>query len=145
MIVVVTHSRVVLKNLPSNVPSDVGAGFNEELNYYMNGNYINVTYLFNICKTFVRGQGEKAFIATQAPIEYTLERFWQMIWEHRTSLIIMLCPLQGPKKVFRSQSQCNLGGISSLLGRLGTRYQRIRQSSFPAYISQGVVDNPRCD
>lgn len=52
---IVTHSRVVLKNLPTNVPSDVGTGYNEELNYYMNANYIN---------TFIRGFGEKAFIAT---------------------------------------------------------------------------------
>ncbi|CDW89851.1 protein tyrosine phosphatase [Stylonychia lemnae] len=79
----VVHSRVVLKNLPTTAPSDVGPGYNEELNYYMNANYIN---------TFVRGYGDRAFIATQAPIEYTLERFWQMIWEQKSRLIIMLCP-----------------------------------------------------
>jgi len=71
------------------LPTDVGMGYNEELNFYVNANYIN---------TFVRGSGEKVFIATQAPIDYTLERFWQMIWEQNCKMIIMLCPLIGPKK-----------------------------------------------
>eukprot|EP00347_Sterkiella_histriomuscorum_P012601 403367944 len=84
-----SHSRVVLKNQPTIIPSDIGIGYNEDLNFYINANYIN---------SFVRGSGEKAFIATQAPIDYTLERFWQMIWEQNTKLIIMLCPLKGPKK-----------------------------------------------
>lgn len=39
---IVTHSRVILQNLPSVLPSDVGIGYNEELNFYVNANYINV-------------------------------------------------------------------------------------------------------
>ena len=44
----------------------------------MNANYINVrvmTYQIHP-QTFLRGKGEKSFIATQAPVDYTLERFW---------------------------------------------------------------------
>ena len=37
----------------------------------------------------------QAFIASQAPVKETYEKFWQMIWDNRTQLIIMLCPLQG--------------------------------------------------
>jgi hypothetical protein len=40
---IVAHSRVQLKNVPNIVPSDVGSGYNEELNLYMNANYINVS------------------------------------------------------------------------------------------------------
>ena len=47
----------------------------------------------------MRGAGEKAFIATQAPVEYTIEKFWQMVWENKCKLIVMLCPCMGPKKV----------------------------------------------
>jgi protein tyrosine phosphatase len=42
----------------------------------------------------VRNFGEKAFIATQAPVDCTIEKFWQMIWENDSRLIIMLCPIQ---------------------------------------------------
>ncbi len=52
-----------------------------------------------LIQTQVRGFGEKAFIATQAPVESTIEKFWQMIWEQDTRLIIMLCPLKGSSKV----------------------------------------------
>lgn len=43
----------------------------------------------------IRNYGEKAFIATQAPVESTVEKFWQMVWENNTRLIIMLCPICG--------------------------------------------------
>ncbi len=45
---IVAHSRVVLKNLPSVLPGDVGIGYNEELNFYVNANYINVRLLYFI-------------------------------------------------------------------------------------------------
>ena len=38
----------MLKNIPSNAPSDVGPGYNEELNFYMNANYINVSISYVI-------------------------------------------------------------------------------------------------
>lgn len=50
-------------------------------------------------KTFVRNKGEKTFIATQAPMDSTKEKFWHMIWEQKVRLIIMLCPFVGPKGV----------------------------------------------
>jgi len=55
----------------------------------MNANYIN---------TLIRGYGEKAFIATQAPVDYTIEKFWQMVWEQNSLIIVMLCPLCGSSK-----------------------------------------------
>ena len=47
-LLIVNHSRVMLKNIPSNAPSDVGPGYNEELNFYMNANYINVSISYVI-------------------------------------------------------------------------------------------------
>ena len=41
--ILVSHSRVILQNKPSILPSDVGMGYNEELNYYVNANFINVS------------------------------------------------------------------------------------------------------
>lgn len=48
----VSHSRVTLKNLPSNIPTDVGPGYNEELNYYLNANFINVKLRRITCRLF---------------------------------------------------------------------------------------------
>lgn len=116
---IVQHSRVVLKEQPTNIPEDIGIGYNEELNYYINASFINVSHIhnnLNFGQTFVRGYGEKAFIATQAPIDYTLERFWQMIWEQNTKLIIMLCPLQGPKKEECTYYWVNKQEVSRVFG-----------------------------
>jgi protein tyrosine phosphatase len=43
-----------------------------------------LTFFNNFLKSFVRDKGQKAFIATQAPVEYTIDKFWQMIWENKT-------------------------------------------------------------
>ena len=40
---------------------------------------------------------QRSMIACSAPIAKTIPKFWQMIWENQTSLVVMLCPEQGPK------------------------------------------------
>ncbi|KAJ1569881.1 hypothetical protein HK096_011232 [Nowakowskiella sp. JEL0078] len=49
--------------------------------------YINASFVgdFPGCKTY---------IASQAPLESTLADFWQMIWDRKTPLIVMLTPLE---------------------------------------------------
>ena len=39
------------------------------------------------------------YVVTQGPMNNTITDFWRMIWEHRCSCIIMLCPLEEMGKV----------------------------------------------
>jgi len=52
---------------------------------YVNGSYINVP---------IRGKGEKAFIAASAPVEKSLNNFWEMIFQNKVTLIVMLCNIK---------------------------------------------------
>ena len=54
-------------------PADPGTG-------YINANH-------------VAGVGGDAYIAAMGPLATTLERFWQMIWEQRCPIIVMLTGL----------------------------------------------------
>ena len=67
-----------------------------------------------------------------------------MIWEHNTTLIIMLCPLQGLKKVSVS-SLTKIGRINSLLGRLSLVDERIWKLSIFTDICKRKVTDTRLD
>ncbi|CAH1256618.1 PTPRR [Branchiostoma lanceolatum] len=65
------HSRVVLPEMD-----------NDLLTSYINANY-------------VKGYDmeERAYIATQGPMNHTVTDFWQMVWHERTPIIVMITKL----------------------------------------------------
>ena len=46
----------------------------QQMNRYINANYIN---------RLIGGASEKSVIACQAPVEKSLSKFWQMVWENQ--------------------------------------------------------------
>ncbi|XP_066507919.1 receptor-type tyrosine-protein phosphatase F-like [Hoplias malabaricus] len=70
------HSRVVLTSVDAVPGSD-----------YINGNYIDGY------------RKQNAYIATQGPLPETLSDFWRMVWEQRTSTIIMMTRLEEKSRV----------------------------------------------
>ncbi|XP_026112414.1 receptor-type tyrosine-protein phosphatase F-like isoform X9 [Carassius auratus] len=70
------HSRVVLTPIDGVPGSD-----------YINGNYIDGY------------RKQNAYIATQGPLPETFSDFWRMVWEQRTSTIIMMTRLEEKSRV----------------------------------------------
>lgn len=70
-IVAYDHTRVYLQTLPGHPDS-----------HYINANYID-SY---------NQQG--AYIATQGPLQNTIEDFWRMVWEQRCQVIVMITKLE---------------------------------------------------
>jgi protein tyrosine phosphatase len=67
-------TRVVLQCLP-NQPESTGSD-------YINANYID-GYKYR-----------RAYIATQAPLQETIDDFWRMLWEHNSTIVVMLTKLR---------------------------------------------------
>uniref|UniRef100_A0A3B3DH60 Receptor-type tyrosine-protein phosphatase F n=1 Tax=Oryzias melastigma TaxID=30732 RepID=A0A3B3DH60_ORYME len=70
------HSRVVLTSIDAVPGSD----------------YINANYIDGYRK-------QNAYIATQGPLPETLSDFWRMVWEQRSSTIIMMTRLEEKSRV----------------------------------------------
>lgn len=67
-------TRVVLQCLP-NQPETAGSD-------YINANFID-GYRY-----------KHAYIATQAPLQETIDDFWRMLWEHNSTIVVMLTKLR---------------------------------------------------
>ena len=70
------HSRVVLQPVDGVPGSD-----------YINGNY---------CDGYRKAN---AYIATQGPLQETIADFWRMVWEQRSSTIVMLTRLEERSRI----------------------------------------------
>ena len=62
----------------------------------MSASYVVVQYhTFDANVFFCQSYNEgKLYIATQAPLASTVDDFWRMVWEKRSTIVVMLSDLQ---------------------------------------------------
>ena len=78
----VDDTRVILTEIPGVEGSD-----------YINANYIDVSLLNKPFITYTHSQGygsRDTYIACQGPLADTTQDFWRMVWEQKSSCIVML-------------------------------------------------------
>jgi protein tyrosine phosphatase len=63
-------------------------GFDDCDDYTNMKKYISACYINGLVKNY----SEKSIIACQGPVMQTISKFWQMVWENKVTLIVMLCP-----------------------------------------------------
>lgn len=141
-VVAYDHSRVVLRPIDGIPGSD----------------YINASY----CDGFHK---ENQYIATQGPLQNTIEDFWRMVWEQKSTTIVMMTQLQERGRVkcveywpsdYKSVIKTPLGitvtaekieelayyNIRNFKLGFNNQYRSVRQFQFTAWPDHGVPDHP---
>ena len=55
--------------------------------------------LLLVYKFFIKLPFDNAFIATQGPLDDTIEHFWEMVFEKKSKLIVMLCNIKEKDRI----------------------------------------------
>jgi protein tyrosine phosphatase len=71
---------------------------NDDLNN-LDAGYVNASYINGPLSS-----DTKAFIAMQGPINNTISKFWRLIFEKNTKLIVMLC---------KTEEDCRVNKVSN--------------------------------
>lgn len=58
--------------------------------------YVHADYI----SSFLTHRQQKAYIATQGPLAETTEDFWRMLWEHNSTIVVMLTKLREMGRVW---------------------------------------------
>lgn len=55
---------------------------------------VSLLTVSHLCHVINFYRQQKAYIATQGPLAETTEDFWRMLWEHNSTIVVMLTKLR---------------------------------------------------
>ncbi|CAI8015243.1 Receptor-type tyrosine-protein phosphatase alpha [Geodia barretti] len=110
------EANISKNRFPDKLPSEV---YRVSLTGNSGSEYINAS--------FINGYKQRdAYIATQGPLEETVEDFWRMMWEYQCGCIVMLCQLKEDGQESSYPYWPGEEGEEMVCGRLSVRLVKVR-------------------